>query len=162
MVHGTQHAGDKLVQTVALLHERDEGRDAALVGVLAEVGKDELLEGVDSVLQRHEVGNDLVALVGVVDELERHVLLVFESAVEVGVLVVEGELGQQVPHVLVDQRAVATHAVGAAAERLNPRTVGDGLLERNRVALLQDLVDGDKGLERLDFVGEDRLAGEGE
>lgn len=123
--------------------------------------KDELLEGVDLVLQRHQVRDGLIALVGVVDQLERQVLLVLEGAVEVGVLVVEGELGQQVAHVFVDQGAVAAHALGAAAERLNPRTVGHGLLERDRVALLQHFVDGDERLERLDFVGEDRLAREG-
>ena len=55
-VHRTHHARDEAVDPVALLDLRHECRDPALVvGGSAEVGEDELLEGVDVVLEVHEV-----------------------------------------------------------------------------------------------------------
>lgn len=61
-VHGAEHADDEAVDTVRLFHLRDERRDAALVvGRTAEVGKDELLERVDVVLEVHQVHDRLEA-----------------------------------------------------------------------------------------------------
>ncbi|KAL1840656.1 hypothetical protein VTK73DRAFT_3704 [Phialemonium thermophilum] len=161
-MHGAQHAGDKLVDAVALGDQGHQGRDAALVVAHApEVREDELLELVDLVLQGHEVGDGLVALVGVVDGFQGDVLLVLEGAVELRVLLVEGQLGEQVVDVLLDEGPVAAHALAghAAVEAVDPAAVGDGLAQGDGVALLEDLVDGDEGLEGLDLVGEDGLAG---
>jgi hypothetical protein len=61
-VHRSQHAGDKLVDAKTLLDEGDEGRDPALIVVgAAEVGENELLEGLNLVLKCHEVGDRLIS-----------------------------------------------------------------------------------------------------
>lgn len=162
-MHGSKHAGDELVDTVTLLNERYQGGNSTLVVPhVAEVREDELLELLDLILQHHEVADGLVTLVGVVDGLQAQVLLVLKGTVELGVLVVERELGEEVVDVFADQGTVTTHAftssAHAAVQALDPTPVGHGLLESAGVSLLQDLVDGDEGLERLNFVGEDRLA----
>ena len=62
-VHGSQHACDELVDSIAFRDERNERRDTALVvrsGL--EVREDELLEGIDLVLQGHEVGDCLITV----------------------------------------------------------------------------------------------------
>lgn len=70
-VHGSQHARNELVDAIALRDQRHQGTDPALVvGTTAEVRKDELLEAVDLVLQGHEIGDGLVAFVGIVDRLQ--------------------------------------------------------------------------------------------
>ena len=62
LVHGAQHAGGKLVDGIALLHQRDQRRDPALVvRRWAEVGKDQLLELIDLVLKVHQVCNGLIS-----------------------------------------------------------------------------------------------------
>jgi hypothetical protein len=116
-VHGSQHAGNKLIDTIALLHKGHECRDSAfIVRAASEVGEDKLLEGVDLVLKGHEVGNGLVPLVGVVDGLQTDVFLVFKGSclssahwpkiasdrhtIEFWVLSVESELGQEIVDVL--------------------------------------------------------------
>jgi hypothetical protein len=145
-VHGPQHAGDELVDAVALLDKRDEGGDAALVVPdVSEVGEDELLELLNLVLQGHEVGDGLVPFVGVVDGLEADVLLVLEGAVELGVGMVEGELGEDEVDVFVDQGTVAADALAghAALQAVDPVAVGHCLPERHDVPFLQNLVDGD-------------------
>ena len=61
-VHSTQHARDEAIYTPTLLHKGDESRDTTLiVGGMAEMSKDHLLEGVDLVLQAHKIGDGLVA-----------------------------------------------------------------------------------------------------
>jgi len=61
-VHSSEHTGDEPVDSVAFLDERDEGRDSTfVVGGSSEVSEGELLEGVDLVLEGHEVGDGLVS-----------------------------------------------------------------------------------------------------
>jgi len=51
LMHCPQHAGDKLVNSVALLNKRDKAGDTALVvDTMAEVGEYELLESVNLIL----------------------------------------------------------------------------------------------------------------
>lgn len=60
-MHSSQHTGDELVDTIALLHERDQRRDPALiVGSRQEVREDQLLERINLVLQGHEFGDSLI------------------------------------------------------------------------------------------------------
>jgi hypothetical protein len=62
-MHRPQHTRNESVDSVALLDERDEGGDSALVlSRSSEVSEDELLERVDLVLERHEVGDGLVSI----------------------------------------------------------------------------------------------------
>lgn len=143
-VHGAEHRRDELVDAERLLDERHKSRDAALVVVgAAEVGEDELLERVDLVLQSHEIRDGLVAcrqqlatdkhspLVRVVNVLERNVLLVLEQAVELWVVAVEAELGEQEGSVGADERAVALCSVAADSTStcLQPSSLGEGFLE---------------------------------
>jgi hypothetical protein len=80
-VHSAQHASDELVDAIALLDQGNQRSNAALVVcAAAEVREDQLLEGVDLVLQGHQVGDGLVSLVGVVDGLETDVLLILERS----------------------------------------------------------------------------------
>lgn len=141
-MHGAEHAGDELVDAVTLLHQRHESRYPALV-VLAtpEIGKDQLLECLDLVLQVHQVGNGLVTLIGVVDGFQTDVLLVLESAIELGVVAMEGEFGDEVIDVFRYQWSVSSHAITAharetARKRLDPANVGLGLPEGDRVSFL--------------------------
>lgn len=160
-MHGSQHARYKLVNAVAFLYQRYKGRDTTLiVSDVAEVREYKLLKVINLVLQRHEVRDCLVALVRVVDDLEADVLFVLERAVELGVLMVEGQLGEQVVDVLVDKGTVASHALAghATRQRLKPATVRHGLAQRDRVALLEHLVHRDEGLEGLNLIGEDWLS----
>jgi hypothetical protein len=78
------------------------------------------------------------------------------------VLLVEGQLREEIIDVFLDQGAVATHpfAGHAAVQRIEPAAVGHGLLESVRVAFLENLVDCDQRLEGLHLVGHDRLAAE--
>lgn len=159
-MHSSEHAGDELVNTITFRYERNQSRDSALVVAdAAEVGEDQLLERVDLVLQSHEVGNRLVSLVGVVDSLETDILLIFECAVEFGMLLVERELREQVVDVFLDQGPVSSHALArhAAIQAVNPPPVCHCLPQRDRVALLKNFVNCDQGFEGLHLVGEDRL-----
>lgn len=161
-MHGTQHAGNELVDSIALQDEGNQSRNTTLVvGAAAEVREYELLEGIDLVLQRHEIRDGLVSLVGVIDGLETDVLLILERAVELWVLAVEGQLGGEVVDVLGDERRISSHAIAgslASRQALEPAGVRLRLLEDGGVAFLEDFVDGDERLECLDLVGEDWLA----
>lgn len=164
-MHGAKHAGDELVDAVALLHQGHQGRDPALIVLTTpEMGKDEFLESLNLVLEVHQVGNGLVALVGVVDGLQADVLLVLKGAVELGVVAVERQLGNQVVDVFRDQGAVAAQTLANAGDaprqRLDPSDVCLGFLEGDGVAFLENLVDGDEGLEGLDFISHDGLPGD--
>lgn len=44
------------------------------------MGEDELLEGINLILQGHKIRDGLVALIWIVDRLKTYVLLVLESA----------------------------------------------------------------------------------
>ena len=80
-VHRPEHARNEFVDAIALLYQWHQSGNAALVvRATAEVREDELLERVYLVLQGHEVGNGLVALVGVVDGLQADVLLILECS----------------------------------------------------------------------------------
>lgn len=160
-MHGAQHARDELVDAVTLLHQRHQRRYAALIiPNMSEVREDQLLELVDAVLQRHQVRDGLVAFVGVIDGLEAEVLLVFERAIELRMLLVERKLGEEVIDIVTDQLAIAAHAVAghASLQAVDPALVRYSLPQGIWVAFLQQLVHGDEGLEGLDLVGEDRLA----
>jgi hypothetical protein len=97
-VHGAQHAGDKLVDSVTLLDQGHQTRDLAfVVQPASKVSKNELLECLNLVLEIHEVGDGLVSgpksayncthvasqclpFVRVVDRLQTDVLLVLERS----------------------------------------------------------------------------------
>lgn len=65
-MHSSQHACDKLVDTIALLDQRNKSRNSALVvRASSEMGENEFLEGVDLVLKGHEIRDGLVSLVKV-------------------------------------------------------------------------------------------------
>lgn len=62
-VHGSQHAGDELVDAITLLHKWHQCRDPTfIVRAGHEVREDELLEGIDLILQSHQIGDGLVAM----------------------------------------------------------------------------------------------------
>lgn len=62
-MHCSQHACNELVDTIALLHERYQRRNSALiVSTRLEMREDQLLETINLVLQGHEVGNRLVSI----------------------------------------------------------------------------------------------------
>lgn len=161
-MHCAQHASDELVNSVTLLDKRDKCRDATLVvSHIAEVREDQLLELFNLVLQNHKVADGLVTFVRVVDGLQAEILLVFEGSVELGVLVVERELRQEVVNVFADQGRITAHSLTssthAAVQAIDPGAVCHCLLQGAGVTFLEDLVDCNEGLERLDFVGEDGL-----
>jgi hypothetical protein len=80
-VHGSEHASDELVNAVALLDQRHQRSDSTfVVRAAAEVREDELLEGINLILQGHQVGNGLVAFIWVIDRFKTDVLLVLESS----------------------------------------------------------------------------------
>ena len=61
-VHCTQHAGRELIDGIALLDERDEGCDTALVvGRGSKIGENKFLELIHLILQIHELADGLVA-----------------------------------------------------------------------------------------------------
>jgi hypothetical protein len=50
-MHSSQHAGNKLIYTIALLDQRNERSNSAfVVRAASEVREDELLEGIDLIL----------------------------------------------------------------------------------------------------------------
>jgi hypothetical protein len=61
-VHGAQHAGDELVNSITLLDQGHQTGDLALiVQPASKVSKNELLECLDLVLKIHKVGDGLVS-----------------------------------------------------------------------------------------------------
>lgn len=144
-MHRPQHARDELVDTEALLHERHQRGDTALIcGRASEVGEDELLERLDLVLERHKVGDGLVSvvriasrpimvdapLVRVVDVLQTDVLLVLEQTVELSVVTVETQFGKEEGRVCLDQCAVSFAGVAdGSPARLEPSRLLMCLLE---------------------------------
>ena len=80
-MHSAQHAGNELVDTVTLLYETHQrGYPALIIASTLKVGEDEFLEGIDLVLEGHQIGNRLVTFIGVIDGLQANVLFVFESS----------------------------------------------------------------------------------
>lgn len=80
-VHGAEHAGDEFVNAVAFLHQwRQRGDSTFIVVGASEMRKDELLELVDLILQRHQIRDGLVTFVGVVDRFQTDILFVLEGA----------------------------------------------------------------------------------
>ena len=60
-MHSPQHAGNELVDTITLLHERDQGRDPAFViGSREEMREDQLLERINLVLKVREIVDGLI------------------------------------------------------------------------------------------------------
>lgn len=131
-VHGTQHADNESVDSVTLLDLRHEGRNSTLVvRRTAEMGKDELLERVNVVLEIHQVHDRFEAattdsraevswegelrekagrgkpFVRIVDAAKRDVLFVFEEAVEVLVHLVKLEFREDQLDVRSNQSTVA-------------------------------------------------------
>lgn len=103
-----QHARQELVDTITLLYQRDQRRNPALiVHARPEMRKDKLLKKIDLVLKVHHLGDGLVPLIGVVDRLERNVLLILECAIELGVLAMEAQLGEKKVDVFAYQRTIA-------------------------------------------------------
>ena len=61
-MHGSQHAGYEFVDAIALLYQRHQGRNSALIVCAAsEMGKYKLLKGINLILKSHEVGDRFVA-----------------------------------------------------------------------------------------------------
>jgi hypothetical protein len=97
-MHCAQHASNKLVDTIALLHKRYQRGDSALiVSTRLEMREDQLLETINLILQSHKVGNSLVSipssvvnqprnqnpripLIRIIDRLQADVFLVLEQA----------------------------------------------------------------------------------
>jgi hypothetical protein len=99
-VHGSQHAGDELVDTITLLHKRDQCRDSTFIVCAGlEIREDEFLEGIDLILQSHKIGDGLVTaqtstsiyfqshtdqysapFVRIIDRLQTNVLLILKQA----------------------------------------------------------------------------------
>src|SRR5882762_1994785 len=72
-VHGTQHAGDKPINSPAFLDKRDQGRYTTFViGRMSEVCKDHFLEGFNLVLKSHQVRNRLVAVIVMKKETQQY------------------------------------------------------------------------------------------
>ena len=104
-------------------------------------------------------------------------MVVEVHTVELGVVSVEVELGDQVIDVFRDQRAVSwkrsaaysmyadqsrhtLHAIttcDATRQAFEPSDVCLSLFQNDGMAFLQNLVDGNESLEGLDFVGHDGL-----
>lgn len=142
-MHGAKHAGDELVDTIALLNQWYQRSDSAfIVRTASEVGKDEFLEGVDLILEGHQVGDGLVTFVGVIDRLQTDVLFIFESScsmlgshfesaaasrtVEFWMLPMEGKLGQEIVNVLGNEWRISSHALAsgrAPRQALDPAGV---------------------------------------
>ena len=62
-MHCSQHASNELVNTIAFLYQRDECRDSAfVVRSTSKMRENELLEGIDLVLECHEIRYGLIAM----------------------------------------------------------------------------------------------------
>ena len=60
-MHSPQHAGNELVDAIALLHEGDQRRNPALIiGSREEMREDQLLERINLVLKVREVVDGLI------------------------------------------------------------------------------------------------------
>lgn len=106
-VNGPHHVDDEFIDAVGFLDLRDQGGNATLVITTCEVGKDELLEAVDLILQSHEVGDGFVAFVWVMDAFEGYILFVLEQPVEFFVVAVKSELGHDQADVSSNERTIA-------------------------------------------------------
>ena len=110
-MHRAQHARDELVDSVALLHEGNKRRNTALVVPdISKVREYQLLELLDLILQLHQVRDCLVALVRIVYDFQTDVFFVLESAVKLGVLLMEGQLCKKKVDVFSNERAIPTSA----------------------------------------------------
>jgi hypothetical protein len=72
----------------------------------------------------------------------------------------EGELGHKVIYVLRNEWCISAHTFAARrapGQALEPARVRLCLLQSDWMTLLEDFVDCDEGLERLDFVGKNWL-----
>ena len=128
-VHRAEHTSDEAVDTPTLLHQRNERRYTAFVACgVTEVSEDHPLEGVDLVLQTHEVGDGLVSwatdqntrqtlgksrdahcspFIGIVNTLQCHVFLVLKQPVELGPQPMEPKFRQYELDIRSDQGPVA-------------------------------------------------------
>lgn len=62
-MHRSKHGSDESVDTITLLDEWYERRNPALVvRYAAEMHEDQTLEGVDAVLEIHQIGNSLISV----------------------------------------------------------------------------------------------------
>lgn len=122
-MHSAQHASKELVNPITLMYERYQGGYSALiVGPISEVRKDELLEGIDLVLEGCQIGDGLVTFVWIVDSLQADVLLILEGAVKLRVVSVKLKLLQEEINVFTDKRSVSPESFSAhaAGKTLNP------------------------------------------
>lgn len=61
-MHCSQHASDEFVNTIAFLYQRDECGDSAfVVRSTSKMRENEFLEGIDLVLECHEIGYGFIA-----------------------------------------------------------------------------------------------------
>lgn len=124
------------------------------------MGEDQLLKLLNLVLQNHEIGDGLVAFIRVIYCFQTDILFILKSAVELGMLLMERQLSEKVVYVFVDERTVAANAIAGNSpiETIDPASVRQCFPQCRRMSLLENLVDRDQGLERLNLIGENRLA----
>ena len=68
-MHCSQHASDEFVNTIAFLYQRDQCRDSAFVVCsTSKMRENELLEGIDLILECHEIGDGFIAM----DSISHH------------------------------------------------------------------------------------------
>lgn len=86
-MHSTQHAGDEFVDAIAFLNKWDKRSNATfVVRATSEMRKDELLEGINLILQGHQIRDRLIALVRVIDRLQTDVLLILKGSCQISLL----------------------------------------------------------------------------
>lgn len=155
-MHGNEHASNKLVDTIAFLHQWDQsGNTTLIIGTWTKVTEDELLEGVDLVLQDHQVHDGFESLIGIIGTLEGDVILVLEETIEFGMKGMILEFGEDKVDVGTDEDTITTDPIittEGTGEILDELNFSWCLLENDRMPLTNDLVDGDEGLEALNLI----------
>lgn len=124
--------------------------------------ENQFLELVNLILEGHEIGDCLVALVGIIDGPQTYIFFVLESTIERWMLMVKGKLCQEEMDVFFDQRPVSTHTLAghAPVQAVDPSSICHSLPQCDWMAFLKDLVYRDQSFEGLYFVREDGLAAE--
>ena len=62
----------------------------------------QFLELLYPILEHHQVRNGLVAFIRIIDSLQADIFLIFEGAIEIWMLLVEGQLRKQEVDVFLD------------------------------------------------------------
>lgn len=111
-MHGPHHTGDKSINSIALLNQRDQSRYLTLIVITpSKMSKDQFLETIDLVLQRHQITDRLVTLIGIVNVFQRDIFFIFEKAVEFGMVSMESQFGEDEGYVGSDERGIASNGI---------------------------------------------------